>query len=264
MSNEIQKAFDTIQASDTLKASTKQYIAEQRHKRQGFFHGSILSRAIPAFALLLCLLSIGGYHLLQTPVSYISMDINPSIELSLNRFDRVVQATAFNDDGQLLLDAVSVNGQTYTQAIDNLVTSETMRSYLTEENILTFTVASTDTARERNLISGIEAAEANKNGCQHICRSANADMSLVQQAHQQGLSFGKYAAYLELQTYDNTITVEDCKNMTMREMNDYIGQCKAEQQHHSQNSNKGNNRAENRNGNNGQGHHGNRNNQQNG
>ena len=263
MSNEIQKAFDTIKASDTLKASTKQYVAKQRHKRQGFFHGSTLSRAMPAFALLLCLLSVSGYHLLQTPVSYISMDINPSIELSLNRFDRVVQATAFNDDGQQLLDAVSVNGQTYTKAIDNLVTSETMRSYLTEENILTFTVASTDTDRERNLISGIEAAEPNQNGCQHICRSANADMSLVQQAQQQGLSFGKYAAYLELQTYDNTITVEDCKNMTMREMNDYIGQCKAGQQHHNQNGNKDNNHAGNRNGNNVQGHHGNQDNHQN-
>lgn len=263
MSNEIQKAFDTIKASDTLKASTKQYVAKQRHKRQGFFHGPMLSRVMPAFALLLCLLSVSGYHLLQTPVSYISMDINPSIELSLNRFDRVVQATAFNDDGQQLLDAVPVNGQTYTKAIDNLVTSETMRSYLTEENILTFTVASTDTDRERNLISGIEAAEPNQNGCQHICRSANADMSLVQQAHQQGLSFGKYAAYLELQTYDNTITVEDCKNMTMREMNDYIGQCKAGQQHHNQDGNKDNNHAGNRNGNNVQGHHGNQDNHQN-
>ena len=248
LTNEIQEAFDTIKASDALKASTKYYLASERQKRQRFQYRLTLRRAVPAFVLLLCLLGAGGYHAVQTPVSYISMDINPSIELSLNRFDRVVESTAYNDDGQLLLNAVSVNGQTYTQAIDTLVDSKEMQPYLTAENQLTFTVAAANVARERQLISGIEAAESSST-YSRTCRGMNTDMDKVHQAHQQGVSFGKYATYLELQKYDTTVTVEDCKNMTMGEMNRYIGQCKANQSHHGQNSNNANNG-------NGQGHHG--------
>ena len=263
MTNEIQKAFAAVKASDELKASTRRYLADERQKRQRVTRRLLPGKALPALALLLCLLGVGGYTILSTPVSYISMDINPSIELSLNRLDRVVEATAYNSDGQRLLNTVSVHGQTYTQAIDTLVDSKAMQPYLTSENQLTFTVASANTSREQKLISGIEAAEAG-NAYNRTCRGMNTDMNKVHQAHQHGLSFGKYATYLELQEYDTTVTVEDCQNMTMGEMNRYIGQCKAEQNHHGQNRQSGNNNngstdnsnnSNNSNGN-GQGHHG--------
>lgn len=255
LTNEIKNAFDSIKASDELKASTQHYLAGERQKRQRVQHRFMLGKALPAFVLLLCLLGVGGYHTVQTPVSYISMDINPSLELSLNRFDRVVKATAYNDDGQLLLDAVSVNGCTYIQAINTLVHSKEMQLYLTKENQLTFTVAAANTVREQQLISGIEAAEPNS-PYNRTCRGMNTDMDKVHQAHQHGLSFGKYATYLELQEYDANVTVEDCQNMTMSEMNRYIGQCKAEQNHHGQNGNNANNRYGYEQDDNEKGHHG--------
>ena len=48
--------------------------------------------------------SIGGYSYIQTPVSYVSIDVNPSVELTLNRVDRVISATAFNGDGEAVLE----------------------------------------------------------------------------------------------------------------------------------------------------------------
>lgn len=43
----------------------------------------------------------GGYTVYSRPVSYISIDVNPSIELAVNRFDRVVSAKATTQTGRI-------------------------------------------------------------------------------------------------------------------------------------------------------------------
>lgn len=43
-------------------------------------------------------------------------------------------------------------------------------------------------------------------------------------AHEAGLSYGKYMAYLELKELDPDIAPEDVQGMTMREIRDRIGQ----------------------------------------
>ena len=53
--------------------------------------------ASAAAFILLCGTSAWAY---MTPYSYVSLDVNPSIEYSLNRFDRVLDVTAVNDDGE--------------------------------------------------------------------------------------------------------------------------------------------------------------------
>ena len=44
----------------------------------------------------------GGTWLYFTPTMEISVDINPSIELGVNRFDRVISVDGYNEDGQAL------------------------------------------------------------------------------------------------------------------------------------------------------------------
>lgn len=45
-----------------------------------------------------------GVWAYAAPYSYVSLDVNPSIEYTLNRLDRVIQVKAVNDDGQAILD----------------------------------------------------------------------------------------------------------------------------------------------------------------
>jgi hypothetical protein len=45
----------------------------------------------------------------KTPYSYVSLDVNPSIEYSLNRFDKVISVTAVNDDGQEILNELELD-----------------------------------------------------------------------------------------------------------------------------------------------------------
>lgn len=81
------------------------------------------------------------------------------------------------------------------------------------------------------------------------CYSARSED--VESAHELGLSYGKYKAFLELQSLNPDITVSDIQNMTMREIKDLTDKLSANgrksnsnprrQQHGRQNRQKKNN-----------------------
>ena len=59
-------------------------------------------------ASLVFVFAITGYAYF-TPYSYVSLDVNPSIEYSVNRFGRVLSATGVNDDGTAILNEIDLD-----------------------------------------------------------------------------------------------------------------------------------------------------------
>lgn len=216
MKNKIHDAFEHIQADEHQKSSLKAFLRAEREKETYPLKKPAwrIHLAASCSAVIL-LLMIGGYSAFYTPVSYISIDVNPSVELSLNSFYRVIRATAYNEDGGAVLDGISVKDKRYTDAIDLIVGSEAMRPYLTDTPDLTFTVAAADEKQKTELLSGIESTRSYR---EHDGRSAMADEETISEAHDHGLSFGKYSAYLVLSEYDDSITVNDCHHMSMSEI----------------------------------------------
>ena len=63
--------------------------------------GIIMNKKLPVLiALALILAGFTGVYAYQKPVSFVSLDINPSMELGVNVFDVVVSAKAYNNDGK--------------------------------------------------------------------------------------------------------------------------------------------------------------------
>ena len=52
-----------------------------------------------------------------TPYTYVSLDVNPSIEYSVNRFDRVLSVSAVNGDGTEILKNLDLKNKTIDEAI---------------------------------------------------------------------------------------------------------------------------------------------------
>ena len=163
-------------------------------------------------------IGIRGYSILNTAVSYISIDLNPSIELALNRFDNVIEASAYNDDGAAILESNILKGKSYIDAVDTLLSSDEFNSYINEESELNFTIVSDN---KEKIIEGLQNCHG-YGQYNSSCHEANSD--IVSDAHSHGLSFGKYRAYLELSEYDSSITTDDCKDMTMRQIYDRISE----------------------------------------
>lgn len=219
MVNKIQDAFHAIEASEDMKTSTIRFLQSERQKRTVHTAHSARYRTVTACIMLFLAIGIGGYQILQLPVSYVSIDVNPSVELALNRIDRVISATAYNEDSETVLTGLSVNGKKYMKAIDIILESEAMSAYLTNEAELVFTIAAGNGNKESQLRAGV----ANCSGCiKHGGQSLGADIGIVAEAHEKGLSMGKYSAYLQLLQYDDTVTVDACRQMTMSEIRGLI------------------------------------------
>ncbi len=91
--NGIQKSMENIQATEAMKQNTLQYLEAQRTKRKRCVFRQKPYAALRYAMAVICVCifaGAGGYSVYSRPVSYISIDVNPSIELAVNRFDRVV------------------------------------------------------------------------------------------------------------------------------------------------------------------------------
>ncbi len=100
-------------------------------------------------AACVCLVLLGGYYHYEyvQVVAEVGIDVNPSLQLSLNRKDRVVCATALNEDGRSLLADTDLKGSTVAEAADQVVSSLLDQGYLrtdTQENTVLVSVSGDD------------------------------------------------------------------------------------------------------------------------
>lgn len=215
MDERLKNAFAQVRAGEELEENTRACLARARAGRR---RRPAARLAAAAACLVLLLAGLGGYRFYVTPTSVLSVDINPSLELGINAFDKVVSVQAWNDDGQDLADSLELKYLDYRQALEQLVASQAVADRLAQGQLLSITVAGEDEAQCQRLLAGAEACTAGQGNVQ--CR--HGDASDLEQAHHAGLSLGKYEAFLELQALDPSVTADDVSGMTMREIRDRI------------------------------------------
>lgn len=77
-------------------------------------------------------LGVFGYMDARRPDAVVGLDVNPSIELTINRKDRVLDATAVNSDAEALLDGMELQGVPLDVAINALIGSLYKNGYIGE------------------------------------------------------------------------------------------------------------------------------------
>jgi len=214
LDNRLKAAFDCVHAEETLKTSAGAYVRAMTETRCR----PMFLRRLQPVAALACMLLVffGGYfsRMYLEPVSVISIDINPSIELGINTFDRVVSVDAFNEDGRELTDQLQLRFMNYQDAVDRIVSSETVTTLLNQKEELVIAVIGEDEDRNSKLCANLESyAESTGNS---RCYSASPES--VEPAHSCGMSYGKYLAYQAALKQDETLTAEEIQDMTMKEI----------------------------------------------
>ncbi len=212
----IKETFDAIHAEETLIENTRAFLNENtgRTKRRRSLSAA---RLVPAAACFL-LLTLGGYRYYFAPTSVISIDINPSLELWVNRYDKVVSVKEYNDDGNKLANSLDIRFMGYAEALDQILASDEIKGYLSQDEWLTITVVRSEEEQGERILSDIESCvEGHGNTSCH-----SADLHDVEAAHAEGLSYGKYCALLELQKIAPEMTAEDIYGMTMCEIENLI------------------------------------------
>ncbi len=217
LNNKIKDAFEKVHAEDKLKRNTKEFLSARAARTVSIRR---FQRTAVAFACLaLVMLSFGGWRFYMTPVSAVSIDVNPSIELGVNRFDRVVSAEGYNDDGIDLIKSVKFKNLNYSDAIETLLVSEAMRQYLSDDSLVSITVIGDTEEKSEEMADRIRSCGyAGSNNV--VCNKGN--LTEVEAAHAAGMSFGKYRAFLELKAFAPEIIADDVRDLTMRQIRDRI------------------------------------------
>lgn len=220
MNNRLKETFDKIYAEEELKEQTKEFIANKTMNFTNSKNKSSYKKIIPVVAcFLFLLLGFSGYRLYFTQTSVISIDINPSFELNLNRFNRVISINYYNDDGRKVTNDLDIQFMDYKSALNVILKADSIISYLDQDEILSISVAGRNEQESIEILDNIETCIPKHQN--HCCDMGNYDD--VSEAHAAGLSVGKYRAFLELQKVDPDITVDDVRDLTMRQIRDLIG-----------------------------------------
>jgi hypothetical protein len=101
-------------------------------KNEGYSH-SMLVRWGTGVAAVFAFLMITAFAY-YTPTGYVSLDVNPSIEYSINMFDRVLDFKAVNEDAENLLGSVDFKNMHINKALEKTTAKLIEKGYITKDN----------------------------------------------------------------------------------------------------------------------------------
>ena len=217
--NKIKEAFSEIKPENELMQKTLRTVTNKAPQKKPCSPNRALG--LVAGAVCVVVRFIVGGMLFTTPTASVSMDVNPSIELSLNRFDRVLIATPKNKDAERVLSGLELKNRTYAEALQLIVVSQQELGYLQDGSDMVFAVQSDNTKQQEKLLqeSGVYAGRIV--GQQHTtCYAVNNQD--WEEAHQHGVSPGKYKAIQELQQYDATVTLGEYAHHSLHDIRQEI------------------------------------------
>lgn len=178
--------------------------------------------AVAACFLILIMLSSGVYAY-YTPYSYVSVDINPSLELYVNRFDKVIGVHAFNEEAvQIIKTSKGIKNENVSVALEQILDNAEEAGYLKKdvENSVMIVVSSKNTKEETALIDKIsKTSTAVLSGI-----SSNYEVILektkvenYKKAKEQNISPGKVMLANRFKQAKPEIDEEKVKNMPLQQ-----------------------------------------------
>ena len=121
-----------------LKAANLRY---QKEKRPALWKP--LS-GVAGLAACLCIVFFGYYQPNFTPYGALRIQINPDVELTLSRTDRVLELEGLNADGQILIEGYDYGGKDREDVTEELVERAIGLGYLSDGETVSITVTSSD------------------------------------------------------------------------------------------------------------------------
>lgn len=196
-------------------------------------HPKVRHMVAYAACLLLALLSgLLSYRLYFTESAYIDLDINPSLGLAINCFDRVIGAEAYNADGEALLLGLDYRHKNVDDFIGELIARAAGSGALQREGLVSVSVqpVSGDGAQILERIQAdVSEAVSHHGGALVDVFPVDGDTGAAARALH--ISPAKYLAILELQELEPDVTVDECLDHSVREIRQRI-RTHHEQGHH--------------------------------
>lgn len=220
--------FDQIHADEEMKSSTLHKVMEKQKQRRRRMHGFMSLGTVCACILLFLAVfqpwqttpSTKPVAVSKEVYSYVTLDINPSMEWKLNEKQTIVDVRFYNKDAQRLSDKIKVKGLPLEEALQKLMNNEDFQSYL-DTGFLEVSVYSPDTKTSLTLEEELnsylsEHMNSDNYHCSHL------DEETHHNARQHHVSGGRYRVIEEIMNYDSSYSVKELEKYSMRELYDIL------------------------------------------
>ncbi|MFE4426783.1 anti-sigma factor domain-containing protein [Peribacillus butanolivorans] len=160
------------------------------------FHLSFKKKAVLSVAAaLLILFSILPSYSSEHVSAYMTIDVNPSIELEMNDQLEVLKLTGLNEDGKLVIDKLTNwKGKEIKTVTNRIVETTKQLGYLkgNKQIVVSTTLLDKDKKLDKNLKEEIKEISEQGNVSQTKMKVIQATKTDRKQARKQGISTGKY------------------------------------------------------------------------
>ena len=209
------EAMSKIKAEEALTEKTWQNI-----NRRSSLQRPVLKWAGLACAAVCVMMVITIFRSVRAEAySYITLDINPSLELILDQRDGVMKVKAYNREAQETLSSVDMVGLHYQEALAELMETEVYQQYFKQESLLQISIYSKDEKRsqeiEQNLCDYLNDTKMKDHYSCHCI-----DETTHQEASSHHMSGGKYEMIKKIINLDSEYSIEELEGLSMAQLRD--------------------------------------------
>lgn len=184
-----------------------------------------IPRLLAATAVFVLLLGgILGYRAMDASRCIVTIDVNPSVSLTVNRFNRVKEVTPGNEDAQALLDGVDLTGMRLRSALEKLTALLMENDYLSgTENAVLASVENAAAGRAEALCKRVvdSVGERTKEKLFQpavLCQQISGEHDLQSVAETLHVSVGKAALAEALAAQIESSSAERLSALSIREL----------------------------------------------
>ncbi len=188
------------------------------------------SRTVAILAAAACFAVVGAAGVMRYMNSYradsvISIDVNPAVEIITSKTNRVIGATAINEDGQAVLEGMNLNNSDLKAAVNAITDSIVKLGYFDDDGGVLVSVRNKNGDRAESVkaevVSDINSAlsENNKRATvleQTVTPAEENDMNAI--AEKYNISVGKAAFLYHLCQKDKTLSLDKLAVMNIYEI----------------------------------------------
>lgn len=184
--------------------------------------------AATAAALVLVLGGGGifGWRYANAPDSLVAIDVNPSVQLTVSRNEKVLEAEALNADGAEIIDDMDLRGSGLNVAVNALIGSMVQHGYIDElRNSVLITVENSDEGKARalqdSLMADVEGLLAGNAVDAAVVGQTitTKDQELETLAAENNISEGKAALIQRIMAVDPTLKFETLAGLSITDLN---------------------------------------------
>lgn len=212
---------------ERINLSTPQLKAE-KEKRSVFFLRQRVIATLVAACFCMIVLAGGTYTYQNGKVdSVIGIDVNPSVELSVNKKNKVLEAKALNEDGESIMQDMDLKGVDLNTAVNAVIGSMVTHGYLSQlDNAILVTVSNDSISKAQGLRYAVvndirNTLEEKQLKAVVYDQQVMEEDEVKQLADEYKISYGKAYFLRELILQNNSLSMDDMKSLaplTMEEI----------------------------------------------